>query len=156
LSDRKLTADEIRGFFHRMPFNTLLGMRLVDTHEDGLTIEIPLREDLKNLAGQMHGGVLATAVDAAAGLATHRHLGGMRPITTVEFKINYFRPVVEGSVFARARLMRVGQTLSVAQVDLTDSVGKLCGAAMVTYMILPDTNYQARRAKEEDRPAIAD
>jgi acyl-CoA thioesterase len=131
-------------------------MRLVEVHDDGLTMEIPLRDDLKNLAGQMHGGVLATLVDAAAGMATHRQLGGRHPITTVEFKINYFRPISSGSALGRARVLRLGKTLSVVQVDLFDSSQKLAGTALVTYMILPDAAYQSRRIREEDGAAIVD
>ena len=118
-----------------MSFNKLLGFRVAAVHKDGVTIECTVRPDMMNGAGVLHGGVTATMVDAAAGFATNRQLGG-RPITTVELKINYFRPVTQGRIRARAHLMRVGSTLVVSRVDLTDSQKKLIGTALVTYMIL--------------------
>jgi acyl-coenzyme A thioesterase PaaI-like protein len=51
-------------------------------------------------------------------------------------KINYFRPAQEGRVFARAHLLRVGSTLCIGRVDITDARAKGIGTALVTYMIL--------------------
>jgi len=119
-----------------MAFNKLLGMRLVATHKDGVTVEVAVRPDMMNGAGVLHGGVTATMADAAAGISTNRQLGGKASITTVEMKINYFRPVTKGYVRARAHLMRAGSTLVISRVDLTDSDKKLIGTALVTYIIL--------------------
>jgi acyl-coenzyme A thioesterase PaaI-like protein len=55
---------------------------------------------------------------------------------TVELKVNYFRPVLKGAVFARARLLRVGATLCVGRVDLTDDQRHDVGTAIVTYIFL--------------------
>lgn len=119
-----------------MPFNTLLGIRLTKLHKDGLTIECAVREELLNAVGVIHGGVAATMADAAVGIAINRHFGGLRRITTVELKINYFRPVSEGKVYARAYLIRIGSTLCVGRADLTNGDGDLIGTALVTYMLL--------------------
>jgi uncharacterized protein (TIGR00369 family) len=83
--------------------------------------------------------------DVAVGMAINRHFGGKRKITTVEMKINYFRPFSEGRIFARSRLLRIGSTLSVGSVDLTDIKGNVIGAAIVTYMFLD--------AREKNAPA---
>src|ERR1700693_6147795 len=61
--------------------------------------------------------------------------GGLR-ITTVELKINYFLPVTEGRIFARSHLLRIGSTLCVGNVDLTDEHGRAIGTAIVTYMLI--------------------
>ncbi len=119
-----------------MPFNSLVGIRLKRLHADGLTIECTVRPELLNSAGVVHGGVSATLVDAAVGIALWRHFGGRRRCTTVELKINYFRPIVSGKVFARARLVRIGSSICVGHVDLSDSSGNLAGTALATYMLL--------------------
>lgn len=128
-----------------MAFNQLIGMRLAAVHKDGVTVEITVRPDMMNGAGVLHGGVTATMADAAAGIATNRHLGGGRSITTVEMKINYFRPVTKGRVRARAHLMRVGSTLTISRVDLFDEDTKLIGAALVTYMILKEPGARSQK-----------
>lgn len=111
-------------------------MRLHRVHKDGITLACTVREELRNSAGIAHGGVAASLADAAVGIAIHRRLGGKRPITTVELKINYFQPVMRGRLFARSHLLRVGSTLCVGRVDLHDESARAVGAAMVTYIFL--------------------
>jgi uncharacterized protein (TIGR00369 family) len=134
---KQLTARQMNQFMRdRLHFNRLLGMRVARVHRDGVTVECAMREELRNAAQGMHGGVFATLADAAVGISLHRHLGGNRPITTVELKINYFRPVTEGRLFARARLVRIGSQICVGAVELSDDHRRKVGAALVTYMLL--------------------
>ena len=136
MNHAKLTAQQIRAFLPRVPFAALLGIKLTRVHRDGVTIECALRHELTNSLAVAHGGVTATLADAAVGMALIRHFGGKRPVTTVEMKINYFLPVKKDRIFARARLLRIGSTLCVGRVDLTDTQGSQLGTALVTYMLL--------------------
>ena len=117
-------------------FNHLLGFELVRVHRDGLTLQCQVRPELLNSAGAVHGGVTASLADAAVGSALQHHFGGTRRFTTVELKINYFRPVTEGRLRARSRLVRIGSRICVGQVDLSDGHRRSVGLAIVTYMLL--------------------
>ncbi len=119
-----------------MPFNLLVGIRVSAVHKDGVTIECEVTEKLMNGAGVLHGGVAATLADVAVGMAVSRELGAFGHATTSELKINYLRPIVAGRVRARARLLRVGSTLCVGRVDVTDAEKKLACVAIVTYVRL--------------------
>ena len=119
-----------------MAFNELLDIQFHRAHADGVTIRCKLRDCLMNGAGVLHGGVTATLADVAVAVAIHHRFSGTRPITTVELKLNYFRPVSSGTLYARARLLRVGGTLCVGQVDLTDDQKRVVGVAIVTYIFL--------------------
>jgi uncharacterized protein (TIGR00369 family) len=117
------------------PFLQLLGVRLRALHADGITLECALTKDLRNVLGSLHGGVYATLADTAAGFAIQRELGGSAAITTVEMKVNFFRPVTEGHLSARARVVRMGSRLCVASIDLSNE-GKSAGAGLITYILL--------------------
>ncbi len=132
----KLSAKRIKEIIARMPFNNLVGIKLARVYPDGLSLECQVKPELLNGAGILHGGVTATLADAAVGLAVIRHFNGTRKITTVELKVNYFRPIVTGKVTAQARLRRIGNHLSVGQVDIFDADKNLAGIAIVTYMLL--------------------
>jgi uncharacterized protein (TIGR00369 family) len=136
MSQRKLSVSETRRVLNNIPMNKLLGMQISRTHGDRVTIECKIVKRLLNSARVLHGWVSAALADAAVGIALDHHLGDHRPITTVEMKINYFRPVKEGRIFARSRLLRVGSTLCVGRVDLADGQSRTIGAALVTSMIL--------------------
>lgn len=119
-----------------IPFNRLLGLEVVGVHEDGLTVGCRIRPDLLNSHGVLHGGVTATLVDAAVGMASVRHFDGKRMVTTVELKLNYFLPIAEGRVTARARLLRVGSSLVVGSVEVKDRKRRLAAFGTATYKIL--------------------
>lgn len=123
-----------------MPFNRLLGIRIHREHKDGVTISCDIRPELLNAAGVVHGGVTASLADSAVGIATVRHYKG-RPVATVELKINYFRPIPPtGVVYARARLLRTGSTLSIGQVEIRDAKRNLAAVAIATYILLDTRN----------------
>jgi len=119
-----------------MPFNKLVCVRILRRHADGVTIECRMRDELRNTAGVLHGGVTATMADAAVGIALTSHFGGRRACTTTDLKINYLSAVVDGKIIARSHLIRIGRKLCVGRVDLTDGDGKLVAVAIVTYLLL--------------------
>jgi uncharacterized protein (TIGR00369 family) len=133
---RYLTIRELRSAAENMPFNKLIGVRVVRRHADGVTIECGTRDDLRNSAGVVHGGVAATLADAAIGIALASHFDGRRPCTTTDLKINYLSAIAQGKIIARSHLLRVGKKLCVGRVDITDGQGKLVAVAIVTYMLL--------------------
>jgi acyl-CoA thioesterase len=136
LTDRKNASAITRDFLTRHAFNHLLGFELVRVHRDGITIQCRVREELLNSAGALHGGVTASLADAAVGSAIAHHYAHRRPFTTVELKVNYFRPVTAGRIVARSRLLRVGSSICVGRVDMKDDQRRDVGVAIVTYMFL--------------------
>ncbi len=116
------------------PFNELLGIKVTTAHKDGVTVVCQFREDLRNAWGTLHGGVTATLIDVAAGVAT-MHVTGKRA-TTVSLKLSYFLPLTEGKVTARAKVLRAGSSLTVASVEVKDANKRLAAFGMVTYKIL--------------------
>jgi uncharacterized protein (TIGR00369 family) len=119
-----------------MPFNRVLGIRVMRLHSDGVSIACTVRDELRNLAGMLHGGVIATMADAAVGIALARHFKATRSGATAEMKISYLRPILEGQATARAHLLRVGAHLCVGRVDIQDAKRQLAATAIVTYLLL--------------------
>jgi acyl-CoA thioesterase len=117
-------------------FNATLGFKVVRVWKDGITMEAAVRPELTNIFGTLHGGVTATLVDAAAGVALFGQLGGQRAVTTVELKVNYLNPAGDGKVRARSKIIKLGKTLAVISVDVHDEHGKAVATGLVTYMLL--------------------
>jgi uncharacterized protein (TIGR00369 family) len=119
-----------------MAFEHSLLIRVTRKHADGVTIECPLREDLLNSTGVLHGGVIASIADEAAWHAMLHAYGAERQATTTELKVNYLRPLAGKKVIGRVYTLRAGKTLHVSRVDLFDTQKKLGAVAVVTYMLL--------------------
>jgi uncharacterized protein (TIGR00369 family) len=127
---------QARSLIAKIPFNAFLGLEVFRVHTDGVTLRCKVRPELLNSHGALHGGVTASLVDVAVGVAIQHRFRGARPISTVELKVSYFLPATSGSLLARARLLRVGSTLCVGRVDVTDSKHNLVATALVTYIFL--------------------
>ncbi len=88
--------------------------------------------------GVVQGGVITQIADAAMGmsLATLQEDGLWN--TTIELKINFLRPVVEGRLRAVGRVVEMKQTLLFSEADVLDGKGRLVARASSTCMPVPE------------------
>ncbi len=119
-----------------MAFEHSLSIRVVRKHSDGVTVELPLRDEFLNNTGVLHGGVIASIADEAAWHAMIHAYRGERLATTTELKVNYLRPIAGKKATARAYALRAGKTLFVSRIDLFDAQKRLSAVSVVTYMLL--------------------
>jgi len=119
-----------------MAFHDLIGLRVVETTDDGVIVEIDLAAQHMNTDAVAHGGVTATLVDAAVGIALQHHRPDERT-TTVEMKVNYLRPADQGLLRAQSHIVKSGRTLIVGTVDVTDVHGRHVAVGLLTYMVVP-------------------
>ena len=57
-------------------------------------------------------------------------------VTTVDLTVSYLRPLTEGRITARARVVRSGRRLFVVIADVFDDDGILASTALSTYIKL--------------------
>src|SRR5436190_293062 len=77
-------------FLAAQPFSVLLGARLTAFGAGGATLELDIRDDLRQQNGYLHGGVLGYAADNAITFAAGTALGP--DVLTGGFTISYLRP----------------------------------------------------------------
>jgi len=75
LKPTPLNRTELNRLMTTTSFNATLGFKVVRVWKDGITMEVQVRPELTNIFGSLHGGVTATLVDAAAGVALFGQLG---------------------------------------------------------------------------------
>ena len=73
-----------------------LGIRLTETWPGGMRAEIPVRDELLNPFGNLHGGVLASLCDHVLGTVCYPVIPPGAWAATTEFKLNYLAPVTAG------------------------------------------------------------
>lgn len=122
------------------PFSTLLGAELLAFSNGSAAIRIPIRPELKQQHGFVHGGVLSYAADNALTFAGGSVLGPA--VVTSEFKINYLRPATGESLVARATVIHTGASQAVCRCEvyaLGPDGEKLCASALGTIARLDTT-----------------
>ena len=131
------------------PIGRLLGFVLKVIEPGRAVFEMEADERHHNPMGTLHGGVYCDLADAAMGYAYAATLGDGEAFTTVELKINFFRPVRKAKLTAEARVVKAGSTLGYVECDVKDDAGKLVAKAASTCMKLrevrPPTTSEERR-----------
>lgn len=118
-----MTAEVSQQFSDRSPgLLQHLGFRLSSVEDaTGTTVcEVDLRADLVNPAGMLQGGVIATLVDVAGGVAAAR-ASGSHVVFTSDLTLHYLAAGRVGPVRATARVLRRGRTSVVVEVEVVDT-----------------------------------
>lgn len=120
--------------------NTLsdfLGIIFTQIEPDSLTATMPANARTKQPLGIIHGGanvVLAETVASTAANAVidieHYYCVGL------EINANHIRSVREGLVTATARVLHLGRSTQVWQIDLYNDVGQLTCASRMTAAVV--------------------
>ena len=107
-----------------------LPLEALDAEKEVCRIRFPMSDMLKNPQGSLHGGVMATAMDISMGHLVNKVAG---PGATIEMKIQFMRPVIDGIVTCEGRFTRRGRSLAFMESRLSDASGKLSALATATW-----------------------
>jgi uncharacterized protein (TIGR00369 family) len=118
------------------PIMTTLGMKLVSQAEGRATMTLFADERYHNPMGTLHGGVLTDLADACMGMATISTLGEGESFTTLELKMNFIRPVIEGELTAEGKVVHRGRTIALAECVIKNKEEKEVARGTATQMIL--------------------
>jgi acyl-CoA thioesterase len=121
-------------YAHPDTFGKWLGFTVVKVDPKKMTAEtrLKVRYDHLSPAGRVHGGVISAFFDIACAVAVFPTLGPRDFCSTVELKVNYFRPIDEGDLLtAKAQVVFRGNRLCVVHSYLYCK-GKKSSVAMAT------------------------
>jgi uncharacterized protein (TIGR00369 family) len=86
----------------------------------------------------VQGGVITQIADAAMGMSLATLQEDHIWNTTIELKINFIRPMVEGRLRAIGRVVEMKQTLLFGEADVVDDEGRLIARASSTCLVVPE------------------
>ncbi|HEX3465577.1 MAG TPA: PaaI family thioesterase, partial [Candidatus Elarobacter sp.] len=83
-------------------------------------------EELYNLIGSVHGGIITTLLDNALGSSVQSLLPAGRVATTMDLHTRFHKPVTAatGKVFADARVVHSGRRSATSEAKIVDADGK--------------------------------
>ena len=123
---------------NQCPYFTLLSMEIKDLQWGTSLVEVQLEDKHLQPFGNVHGGVMASVVDAAAFWAVFPQVERGKGLTTVEVKLNYLAPAQKGKLVAHGRCIKVGKTLALGDTQVKDDSGTLISHGTATMMVIPD------------------
>ena len=133
----KLTAAQIERISKALddvPYAKLLGIKLAQIDSGTATLKMPVRKQLTQNHGVVHGGAMASLIDSATAFAIISLLEPQEKVTTVDLTISYLRPVTKGKLSCVAKVVRSGRRLLVVSAEVFDDAQKLVATALSTYI----------------------
>jgi uncharacterized protein (TIGR00369 family) len=119
-------------------FDGLYGLVVVELADGLVRARVEVREDLKQPAGLVHGGVYSSIAESLASMATWMAVqGDGRTAMGLSNQTSFLRPITEGHVHAEARARHRGRTTWVWEVDFTDDDDRLCALTRMTIAVRP-------------------
>ena len=126
------------------PIAKLLGFRIVSLESGQVIVELDADERHANPMGTLHGGILCDIADAAMGLAYASTLEENESFTTLEFKINFLKPIWQARLRAIGKVVKRGKTIGLTECDVLDEQQHLIARASSTCMTLRGEKAQGR------------
>ena len=127
-----------------MPVADLIGFKIEEFAAGRAITTLQTGPQHSNPMGTLHGGILCDIADAAMGIAVGSTLEPGQSFTTIELKINFFRPVWSIKLTAEASVLQRGKTTAYAECTVKDQADKLVAKATSTCMILHGDRAQGR------------
>lgn len=120
------------------PVAECLSFALVLVEPGRVVFELTPAEFHYNPIGSVHGGVLATLCDSAAGAAVHSRLPAGTGYTTLEVKVSFLKAVTadSGTLTCEGTVLQIGSRVAASQAHLRDAAGALVAHATSTCLIL--------------------
>jgi uncharacterized protein (TIGR00369 family) len=115
-----------------------LGARITEAEPGRVVLELVAGPRHRHGGGVVQGGVISQIADAAMGMS----LATLQPDgiwnTTIELKINFVRPAIEGRLRAVGRVIEMRHSLLFGEADVFDQRDRLIARASSTCMPVPE------------------
>jgi uncharacterized protein (TIGR00369 family) len=136
--DRDALEGDIADRLATSRFHASLGITLHAVRDDGVELRMQAGPEHANLHGTVHGGVLATLADTAAGVAVRAALPDPgAPHATVTLDVQYLAPAGHGTLSGIGRVEKLGRRIAFADATVLDADGVVVARAQATVAIAP-------------------
>lgn len=119
------------------PIGATIDMKSVSVKEGEVVFSLVPQEFHYNPLGTVHGGILSTMLDSAAGCAVHTTLGKAQGWTSLTLEVKFLRAATAetGRLICTGTVVNRGRQIATAEAAIRDEAGKLYATATTTCMI---------------------
>ncbi|RBP94408.1 acyl-CoA thioesterase [Cytobacillus firmus] len=124
---------KVRADFEGSPFWNFIGLRLNELKEGYILLALPIQKDFINVRNSVHGGIYASVMDTAMGMAG-RSLG-YDEVATLQLNIQYLKSVMDGTVYSEAEIVHQNRSTVLIEGRLKNEDGELIGHCTGTFKL---------------------
>jgi len=129
----------VRESFAQQRVMGYLGATLAKIQPGYCEIHLPFRPELCQQDDYIHGGIVGTIADSAAGYAGFSLMPKDSSVLTVEYKLNLIAPARGDLLIAKGHVVKTGKTLVITQAEvgaMTNSEVTQCATMLQTLICL--------------------
>ena len=119
-----------------VPVARLIGFAAKEIAEGRATVMLAAGPQHANPMGTLRGEMLCDIADAPMGMAFSSTLAPEESFTTVELKINFFRPIWHAQLTAEGSVVQRGRTIGYVECDITNEENRLVAKGASTCVVL--------------------
>jgi uncharacterized protein (TIGR00369 family) len=135
----------------RKSIHELLDVEVLEAGPDRVVMRLPVNWRVHQPYGILHGGVSALLAESAASLGGALAAGPERSVVGIELSASHLRPLQDGHLTATATPVRVGRSVQVWRIALTDDDGRaICEARCSLAVIDPPDGAPAGTVRAPD------
>ncbi|WBB69710.1 PaaI family thioesterase [Micromonospora sp. WMMD812] len=140
-SGLEMLRSMIAGELPPPPVMHLLDMSRLSADEGRVTVELVPQEFHYNPLGTVHGGVISTLLDTAAGCAVHSTLPAGVGYTSLDLNVKFLRPITvdSGTLRCVGTVLQSGRRTALAEARLLDARDRLVAHATSSCLLFPVT-----------------
>ena len=142
-----------------IPHAASLGMKVVELGPCRAILKLPYKDFLIGdpTRGVVFGGVITTLIDQALGLAVSCSLEDLRPIATLDLRIDYLRPATPGrDLVGRGDCYRITRSVGFARgIAYEESESDPFATCLATFMLgstMGETPFAAALKEYAENP----
>lgn len=137
-------------FEKRLPFNRVLGIKVLELENNMPHLGLKMRDDLVGnyMRGSLHGGVISAVIDVTGGLAAFLSLQQkianealevkierFGRLGTIDLRIDYLRPGLGQHFTSVGHVLRAGNKVAVTRIELKNDQDQLIAVGTGAYVI---------------------
>jgi uncharacterized protein (TIGR00369 family) len=126
----------------RAGWRETIGARIAEVEPGHAVVELDAHAGHRHEGGVVQGGIITQIADAAMGMALLTRQDEGLANTTIELKINFLRPFVEGRLRAVGRVVEMRRTLLFAEADVLDDQDRLVARASSTCLAIERAQWR--------------
>jgi uncharacterized protein (TIGR00369 family) len=117
-------------------FDALYGLTIDSLSDEEVTGHVPVRDEVKQPMGLVHGGLFAAIAEALTSTATALAVASEgKQAMGLSNATSFLRPITDGTVHATARRLHRGRTTWVWDVEISDDQGRRCALTRMTIAV---------------------
>ena len=113
-----------------------LGISILEASPEKVVLDLPVGPTVYQPYGLLHGGVSALLAESAASIGGSLNVPEGKGVVGIEISASHLRSMTTGTLRATATPIRIGRSVQVWHVDLSDETGRQIADAKCTVSVI--------------------